>query len=75
MLISNETPLEIEERIPMEILLPGNKQIKFVGRIASFLNAGKTADSRYDIGIEFVEMSEEDRIKLQEFVLVLDRVG
>ena len=75
MLISSETPLEIEERIPMEILLPGDKQIKFVGRIASCLNAGETADSRYDIGIEFVEMSEEDRKKLQEFVLVLDRVG
>jgi hypothetical protein len=73
MLISSESPLEIEERIPMEILLSGDTQIKFVGRIASCLKTGEEGHSRYDIGIEFVEMSEGDRMKLQEFVLVLDK--
>ncbi len=75
MLISSESPLDIEERVPMELLLPGDKQMKFVGRIASCLSARETAESRYDIGIEFVEMSEKDRIELQEFVHGLDKAG
>ncbi len=73
MLISSESPLEIEERIPMEILLPEDKQIQFMGRIASCLSAPEAAEPRYDVGIEFVEMSEEDRTDLKKFVAVLDK--
>ncbi len=75
MLISSESPLKIEEKIPMEILLSADNQIKFMGRIASCLKAREEGDSQYDVGIEFVEMSEEDRKKLQEFVVVLDKAG
>lgn len=75
MLISSESPLEIEERIPMEILLPGDTQMKFMGRIASRLKVREEGDSRYDVGIEFVEMPDEEMMKLQEFFLVLDKAG
>jgi c-di-GMP-binding flagellar brake protein YcgR len=73
MLIESESPLEIEERIPMEIILPGDIHIKFLGRIASSLKVSEVGTSRYNIGIEFIEMPEEDKKKLQEFILVLDK--
>ena len=73
MLISSEGPLELEDRIPMEIFLPGDTVIKFLGRIASCVQVREEDASRYDIGIEFVEMAEEDKKKLQGFVLVLEK--
>jgi c-di-GMP-binding flagellar brake protein YcgR len=75
MLIDSESPLKIEDRVPMEILLPGDAQIKFSGRIASCQEVAVDGASRYEIGIEFMEMTEADRKKLQEFVLVLDKAG
>jgi hypothetical protein len=75
MLISSESPLEIKDRIPMEILLPGDTKIQFLGRIASCLMVHEEDAPRYDVGIEFVEIAEEDKKKLQRFVLVLDKTG
>lgn len=75
MLIESETPLEIEERVPMEILLPGDIRIKFLGRTASCQKVEERGASGYDIGIEFIEITEDDKMKLQEFVLVLDKTG
>lgn len=75
MLIESESPLEIDDRIPMEILLPGATQIKFLGRIASCLKVHEEGASPYDIGIEFIEIANGDKRKLNEFVVVLDRAG
>lgn len=78
MLIESETPLKIEERMPMEILLPNNEHIQLSGRIASCLEIPGSKDnaesvSRYDIGIEFLEMEEADMEKLQGFVAGLEK--
>ncbi len=78
MLIESEVPLKIEEKIPMEMLLPGNTQIRFSGRIASCLEipvakGPEEGVSRYDIGIEFLEIGEEDREKLRGFVAGLEK--
>jgi c-di-GMP-binding flagellar brake protein YcgR len=75
MLIESESPLEINDRVPMEILLPGDTPIEFLGRTASCLKVPEGDHSRYDIGIEFVEMTEADKRKLHEFVLVLEKTG
>jgi c-di-GMP-binding flagellar brake protein YcgR len=68
MLIESRYALEIESRLPMELNLPGKKTIKFLGRAASCLTNGNTKQERYDIGIEFLDMSEQHKQRLKEFV-------
>ncbi|MGD0884408.1 MAG: PilZ domain-containing protein [Thermodesulfovibrionales bacterium] len=72
MLIENRYGLEIETRLPMEISLPGHFAIKFLGRVASCRVAADTNPPRYDVGIEFIDMSEKEREKLKEFIHMID---
>jgi len=75
MLIESEHPLEIESKLPMEIkTLTENRHIKFLGRVTSCLLIKNKDIEHYDIGIEFVEMSENDREILVELIRVLDIV-
>jgi PilZ domain len=75
MLIESEHPLEIESKFPMEIkTLTENCYIKFSGRVASCLLIKNKDIEHYDIGIEFIEMSEEDREILVELIRVIDTV-
>src|SRR4030042_6291827 len=61
MLIESEHPLEIESKFPMEIkTLTENSYIQFLGRVASCLLIKNKDIEHYDIGIEFIEMSEKD---------------
>jgi hypothetical protein len=75
MLIESEHPLDIESRFPMEIKsLTENGDIKFLGRVAScHLTKNKDIEF-YDVGIEFIEMSEKDREILVELIRVIDTV-
>jgi c-di-GMP-binding flagellar brake protein YcgR len=74
MLIESEHPLEIESKLPMEITLTENSCTKFLGRVASCLLIKNKDIEHYDIGIEFIEMSEKDREILGEFIRLLDTV-
>ncbi len=74
MLIETACKSECEARFPMEIALPGNRFIKFEGRVASRLNLSDTASELCDVGIEFLNMTEQDRERLAEFIQTLDRV-
>jgi len=75
MLIESEHPLEIESKFPMEIkTLTENSYIKFLGRVASCLLIKNKDIEHYDIGIEFIEMSEKDREILVELIRVIDTV-
>jgi c-di-GMP-binding flagellar brake protein YcgR len=75
MLIESEHPLEIESKLPMEIkTLTENSYIKFLGRVASCLLIKNKDIEHYDIGVEFIEMSENDREILVELIRVLDTV-
>ncbi|SPQ01656.1 hypothetical protein NBG4_640010 [Candidatus Sulfobium mesophilum] len=78
MLIESENPLKIKERVPMEILLPGNEHIQLSGRIASCLEipapkGESEGASRYDVGIEFLEIADVEMEKLQGFVSGLEK--
>ncbi|MEW6001887.1 MAG: PilZ domain-containing protein [Nitrospirota bacterium] len=68
MLIETSQALDIENRFPMEIFLQDDKSINFVGRVASCREIADTFPKQYDIGIEFVEMSDEDRKSLESFI-------
>jgi len=75
MLIESEHPLEIESKFPMEIkTLTENSYIQFLGRVASCLLIKNKDIEHYYIGIEFIEMSENDREILVELIRVIDTV-
>jgi hypothetical protein len=75
MLIESTGPLAIEDRIPMELFLPGERRIQFIGRIASSFAAPDVDPPNYDIGIEFFEMPDDDKSALKEFIFLLDNPG
>ncbi len=68
MLIVTDLPFEVDERFPMEIYLHGDKVIHVLGRVASCIELAGDVPSRYDIGIEFLEISQNDRAKFGEFI-------
>jgi hypothetical protein len=74
MLIESEHKIEVEKKIPMEITLAEDTSIAFIGRAASCLEVRDTDPKRYDIGIEFIKMSEKDSEDLEEFIELLDVV-
>ncbi|TAL24466.1 MAG: PilZ domain-containing protein [Nitrospirae bacterium] len=57
-----------EDRLPMEIALKNGSIIRFVGRVVSCTEIADKHPIHYNIGVEFVEMSDEDKLKLEEFV-------
>ncbi|MBI4684441.1 MAG: PilZ domain-containing protein [Nitrospirae bacterium] len=68
MLVEANCDFQSEQRYPMALYLPHNDQpIKFQGRIASKM----PHDDVFDIGIEFLEMKEADRARLQSFIETL----
>lgn len=66
MLIESEHSLEIESILPMEITLTENRCIKLLGRVASCLLIKNKDIEHYNLGIEFIEMSERDKKILNE---------
>jgi c-di-GMP-binding flagellar brake protein YcgR len=66
MLIETEHPMDVETRFPMELLPPGQESIHFTGRVASCQAA--QGGGTHKIGIEFLQMSPDDRARLQRFV-------
>lgn len=68
MLIETDMQFDVGARYPMEISLEGNRTIKVLGRVVSCLEVNDRAPKHYAIGIEFVEMSDEDKKQLKEFV-------
>jgi c-di-GMP-binding flagellar brake protein YcgR len=72
MLVESEGPFQVEEKIPMEMVLPGDITLRFIGRIASSLMVHDEGALRYDIGIEFIEIQEDSKKRLEEFIHSLD---
>jgi hypothetical protein len=68
MLIVIDMPLRVEDRLPMEIYLHGDKAIRVLGRVASCLEVSDESPMHYDIGIEFLEISQTDKAKFNEFI-------
>lgn len=75
MLIESKGELEIEGRFPMEMSFPEDiKPIKFLGRTAYCMAIPDKTPKRYDTGIEFMEMNEKDRVRLKEFIDILQSI-
>jgi len=74
MLIESEHLLEIESKLPMEMILNEEISIKFLGRIINCLLVKDKDIEHYDIRVEFIEMSEMDKEILVEFIRLLDTI-
>jgi hypothetical protein len=72
MQIESTYELEIERKLPMKIIFRGNKVIQFLGRVASCFSVKKMGQEYYDIGIEFLNMSELGKETLNEFIQSLE---
>ena len=74
MLMESEFALNIEDRIPMQLTLVEDKAITFQGRVASCSLIADNIPQLYDMGIEFLEMSEKNKDTLREFISLLDTI-
>ena len=72
MLIESENCLEIEDNVPMEMTLPDNNVIMFLGRVVRCQLKSNEEGELYTVGIEFIEMSEHDKELLSDFISSLD---
>jgi len=75
-LLESPEPLEPDTRLNMELMMPDGRLIGFVGRVAS-CSASEANHDVYDIGIEFLKISDADRSVLKDFIrgLYLDEAG
>jgi hypothetical protein len=75
MQIESNYELKIEHKFPMKIILYRDKTIQFLGRVASCFLVRTKGQEYYDIGIEFLDMSEHGRRILHEFIRSLEDKG
>ena len=68
MLIETMHPFKLEDRFPMEMFLKDGRGVRFVGRVASCIEIRDKHPIHYDIGVEFIDMSGEDRTYLEAFI-------
>jgi hypothetical protein len=71
MLIETDYALKVEEKLPMEISLPGNYNISFLGRITSSTPIPDVYPEKFAIGIEFLNMPSEYNRQLNVFISML----
>jgi hypothetical protein len=72
MLIESSHSLDVESRLPMELLFPEDKSIAFQGRVASCIRKKGEDPVHYDIGIDFANITKKDKEILQEIISLLD---
>jgi c-di-GMP-binding flagellar brake protein YcgR len=68
MLIQTEQALGIESMIPMGLSLKAGNPVNFIGRVASCRMAGDQGQAHYEIGVEFTDLTDEDRTLLKAFI-------
>jgi curved DNA-binding protein CbpA len=67
MLIESQQAVSLNDTVQMKIYLTETESISFLGRTVA-CRALEITPERYEIAIEFMEMSEEDREKLKTFL-------
>ncbi len=68
MLIGSGFEIGVDSGLSLELFLPNGSFISFTGRVASCLPTNEGGPAHYDIGIEFLDMSEQDRERLRAFI-------
>lgn len=68
MLIECMRDLEVSSRIPMELSVHDDKPINFMGRVVTCKVIGNGGQKLYEIGVEFLDLTDEDREVLTTFI-------
>ena len=72
MLIESVNHLQVEDRVPMHMTLSEEKTIAFWARIVTCRAIQNAEQQRYELGIEFIDMSATDRTLLKAFITSLE---
>lgn len=72
MLIETIQFFKPEDRFHMELFLRDDKVVRFLGRVASCMEIEDKQSQHYNIGIEFWDISNEDKAVLDTFIRSLD---
>jgi hypothetical protein len=67
LLIESSHSLESDTRLHMGITIPENMHLSFTGRVVSCIISPDNSP-HFEVGIEFIEMPEPDRVTLKEFI-------
>ncbi len=59
---------EQEARLLVEMNLPDNVRVSMKGRVTTCLAVKGSDVARYDVGIEFTDISDQDKAKLKKFI-------
>ena len=68
MLIQTDLPLEMESRLPMGLSLHGDNPVDLIGRVASCQMMDEGGRTHYEIGVEFMDVAEKDKMLLKTFI-------
>jgi Tfp pilus assembly protein PilZ len=68
MLIRTEQALALESRVPMTLSLHAGNTVQFIGRIAVCQRNDGQGDTRYDIGVEFTDLTDQNIALLKTFI-------
>ena len=69
MLIETMEEFPVEAKFPMEIMFPSeSEQVMFLCRVASCMLIENKSSKYFDVGIEFIDVQDKDRITLEKFI-------
>jgi Tfp pilus assembly protein PilZ len=68
MLIETTQALQSENRISMELSIHDDNRISFLGRVVTCKTTQEAGKEHYDIGIEFIDLTDKDKDVLTSFV-------
>ena len=71
LLIESKHALKLEDKINMQMALPDNKIISFLGRVVTCTMTKRVGSESYDIGMEFIDIAEKDEKALKNFISLL----
>jgi len=74
MLMKSSDPLNIGNKLSLDIIRSENRSIKVLGCVVSCREA-KDANRGYYVGIEFLDMADKDREMLRELICLLENMG
>ncbi len=73
MLIQTEQSVEISSTIPMDLSLDGDNTVTFIGKVASCALVGVSGQTRYNIGVEFTDLTDKDKTSIKAFIDYLSK--
>lgn len=68
MLIRTEQSLAPDSRVPMTLSLNAGNSVQFIGRVAVCQRNDDQESTRYDIGVEFTNLTDQNIVLLKTFI-------